>query len=67
MTEIGKMLIGAGVMLVVLGLLWNYIPFFRLPGDFTFRRDNFIFSFPLVTSIILSILLTLLLNFFLRK
>ena len=35
------------------------VPFGRLPGDFAVRRGNFSFYFPLATSIILSILLTL--------
>jgi hypothetical protein len=40
------------------------VPFGRLPGDFVFRRGNFSFYFPLATSIILSILLTLIFAFF---
>ena len=39
------------------------MPFGRLPGDFAVRRGNFSFYFPLATSIVVSILLTLLLFF----
>jgi len=53
----------AGVgLLMMLG-----IPFGKLPGDLSYRRGNFAFHFPLATSIIVSIILTLLLNFFLRR
>lgn len=68
--NLGKMIILAGVFLVILGLLLtfsNKLPFIgKLPGDFLIKRDNFSFYFPLATSIILSIVLTLVLNFFLR-
>ena len=39
----------------------------RLPGDLFIRRENFTFSFPIVTCLILSLLLTLLLNLFFRR
>jgi len=42
------------------------VPLGRLPGDFHIRRGNFSFYFPLATSIILSIILTLVLAFFRR-
>ena len=48
-------------VLVMLG-----VPFGRLPGDIYVRRGSFSFYFPLATSIVLSILLTLLLAFFRR-
>ena len=41
-------------------------PLFRLPGDISIRRGNFAFYFPLATSIVLSILLTLLFSLFRR-
>jgi len=63
----GRLLIGMGLLLVVAGLLINAgVPIGRLPGDFTVRRGNFSFYFPLATSIILSIILTLVLAFFRR-
>jgi hypothetical protein len=42
------------------------LPLGRLPGDFSVKRGNFAFYFPLTTSIVLSILLTLLFAFFRR-
>jgi hypothetical protein len=42
------------------------LPIGRLPGDFYFKRGNFSFYFPLASSIIVSIILTLLLAFFRR-
>jgi hypothetical protein len=64
----GRLLIGLGVLLVVTGLLINVgVPIGRLPGDFTVRRGNFSFYFPLATSIIVSILLTLIVTFLGRR
>ena len=63
----GKVLVLGGAVLVVLGLLvMAGFPLFRLPGDFTVRRGPVTFYFPLVTSILLSILLTLAMMFFRR-
>jgi hypothetical protein len=57
----GKLLIVIGLVIVGVGLLITLgVPIGRLPGDFTIRRGNFTFYFPLTTSIIASILLTLL-------
>ena len=56
----GKTLVLVGLGIAGLGLLIMFgIPFGRLPGDFAVRRGNFSFYFPLATSIILSIILTL--------
>ena len=63
----GKTLVLIGLGIAVLGLVMMLgVPFGRLPGDFYVRRGNFSFYFPLATSIILSILLTLILAFFRR-
>ena len=63
----GRILVGLGLGIAALGvLLMLGVPFGRLPGDFSFRRGNFSFYFPLATSIVLSILLTLLLSLFRR-
>ena len=69
------MLVLLGVVLVVLGgILWlggalgGKIPFLgRLPGDIHVQRGNWSFYFPLTTSIILSIVLTLILAFLSRR
>jgi len=64
---VGRFLIVIGIVLVVVGLLVNMgLPIGRLPGDITYRRGNFSFYFPLTTSIIASILLTLLMMFLRR-
>jgi hypothetical protein len=59
----GKFLIIVGIFFIVAGLLITYlpkIPFLgKLPGDITIERENFKFYFPLATSIIISIILTL--------
>lgn len=69
--ELGKILIVLGLLLAAVGLLLvlgGKIPWIgRLPGDIYIKRKNFTFYFPLVTSIIISILLTLLFALFRRK
>jgi DUF2905 family protein len=63
----GKTLVLIGLAIAGLGLVMMLgVPLFRLPGDFYVKRDNFSFYFPLTTSIILSIILTLLLALFRR-
>ena len=65
--EMGKTLLLVGLGIAALGLVVMLgVPIGRLPGDFYVRRGNFSFYFPLATSIIVSILLTLLLAFFRR-
>jgi hypothetical protein len=63
----GKLLVFVGLCIAGLGLLMMLgFPLFRLPGDIAVRRGNFSFYFPLATSIVLSILLTLLFSLFRR-
>ena len=63
----GKLLLISGLIIAGIGLLMMAgIPFGRLPGDIVIRRGNGTFYFPLVTSILLSIILTLLLAVFRR-
>ena len=62
----GRILILLGLLLVVVGLAFVLfarfnLPLGRLPGDFTWRGRGWSFSFPLATSILLSVLLSLLL------
>ena len=68
MAELGKFLIIFGAIAIALGLLLAAgpkIPWLgRLPGDIFIRKGNFSFYFPLATSIVLSIILTLLINLF---
>jgi uncharacterized protein HemY len=63
----GRILVLIGLAIAGLGLLMMVgVPLGRLPGDFAVRRGNFSFYFPLATSIILSIILTLIFAFFRR-
>ena len=63
----GRLLILLGLGIAALGVLIILgVPIGRLPGDFYVRRGSFSFYFPLATSIILSILLTLLFSLFRR-
>ena len=58
----GRLLVFVGLGIVALGLLvMAGFPLGRLPGDWTIRRGAFTFYFPLATSILLSVLLTLVL------
>lgn len=63
----GKLLvlIGLGIAAVGVAIMLG-VPLGRLPGDIAVRRGNFSFYFPVVTSIILSILLTLIFSLFRR-
>jgi hypothetical protein len=64
---VGKTLVLLGLGIAALGLLLMLgVPVGRLPGDFYVRRGGVSFYFPLTTSIILSILLTVVLAFFRR-
>jgi hypothetical protein len=63
----GRLLVFLGLGIAALGLLIMLgVPIGRLPGDFYVRRGSFGFYFPLTTSIILSILLTLVFALFRR-
>lgn len=63
----GRLLVLLGLGIVALGaLMMAGVPFGRLPGDLMIRRGSFSFYFPLATSIVVSILLTLILSFFRR-
>lgn len=72
MGEIGRVLVYVGVGLVVIGgilLLGDRIPGLhlgRLPGDFSWERGNTRIHFPLVTMIVVSIILTIVINIILR-
>jgi len=71
--QFGKILITIGIVFVALGVLLllsdrlSFLRIGRLPGDIIYRRGNFTFYFPIVTSILISLLLTLLLWVFGRR
>jgi len=67
---IGRLLIGAAVVLLVLGVLFLLLGRFgldRLPGDIVIRRGNFTLYFPIGLMILLSILGTIILNLLFRR
>lgn len=68
--ELGKGLIIIGILFAVIGvilLLTPKIPYLgRLPGDIVIKRENFVLYFPLATSIIVSIILTIIFSIFRR-
>lgn len=59
-----RLLVILGLVLLAAGLLWPWLsrlPWGRLPGDISIDREHFSFHFPLTTSILVSLLLTLIL------
>jgi formate hydrogenlyase subunit 3/multisubunit Na+/H+ antiporter MnhD subunit len=65
--HVGKLLIILGVVIAGIGALISVgVPLGRLPGDIVVRRDNFTFYFPLTTSILVSVVVTLLFTFLRR-
>lgn len=65
-----KIFISIGIAFVVLGLLWPLLQksgLGRLPGDIAVEKENFKFFFPITTSIIISIALSLIIWLFTRK
>ena len=70
MRELGKFLVIAGAMIILLGaILWSgFAPTWlgRLPGDIRIEREHSAFHFPIVTCIIISIVLSVLLSIFRR-
>jgi hypothetical protein len=68
----GKLILLLGLVLVLLGLVLNYAPgllgwFGHLPGDIRIERANGTFVFPLTSMIVVSVVLTILLNLFFRR
>lgn len=69
MGSVGKSLIVIGIALVILGLIFmvgQRIGLGKLPGDIFIRKGNFVFIFPIASTIIISLILTLILNFLRR-
>ncbi len=68
MGDLGKLLIGFGLVLVLAGVVIvllgrTHLPLGRLPGDIVYRGKNTTFYFPLVTCLLLSVVLSALLYF----
>ena len=71
MAELGKLLLVLGGIIVVIGAVLliagrTHLPIGRLPGDIVYRGKNTVFYFPLATSILISIILSLLFWLFSR-
>ena len=68
MQGMGKLLVILGILLVIIGLAFMFgdkIPYIgRLPGDIYVKKERFAFYFPITTSIIISIILTILFSIF---
>ena len=66
MHPVAKWLIFAGIILIILGFLWQagskFLRLGRLPGDIVIERENFRLYLPIATSIVVSILLSLVLS-----
>ncbi len=62
MNDLAKIIIILGAALILIGLVMLFagkLPFFgKLPGDIIIKRDNFTFYFPITTSIIISLILS---------
>jgi len=65
--DAGRLLLVAGVLLIVVGGALMLFGRFHLPGDFTFRSGNVTVYIPIATSIILSVVLTVVLNLLFRQ
>jgi hypothetical protein len=68
--ELGRIILIIGVLLVVVGglaVLGVRLPFGRLPGDIAIEGERGGFYFPIVTMIVVSLVLTVLFNLFLRR
>ena len=69
-SDLGKILVIVGVVVVIAGVLlltWPKLPLLgRLPGDFSFHKGDTHIFIPIATSIVLSLILTLVINVVLR-
>ena len=71
MTDLGRTFIVLGLVLVVVGLALSVLPrvpgLGHLPGDIHIERENFSFHFPLVTCLVVSVVVSLILNLIFRR
>lgn len=69
MGSFGKLFISIGLIMIIIGgifLLGEKFGLGKLPGDIFIQKGNFTFFFPIVSTLIISLILTLILNFFKR-
>lgn len=70
MGQLGRYLLVAGLLLAAVGALLMFgerLGLGKLPGDIVLRRKNTTFYFPIATSIVVSLVLTVLLNLIFRR
>lgn len=60
--SMGKLLIVIGIVFVLIGIIWTFIG--KLPGDISFKKGNVSFHFPIMTSIVVSAILSLIFYLF---
>jgi len=69
--SLGRVMVGIGALLFVVGLimigLGRFFNFGSLPGDIVYKKGNFTFYFPIVTCLILSVVFSLILKLFFRR
>ncbi|MFC0296210.1 DUF2905 domain-containing protein [Geobacillus jurassicus] len=59
MNSLPKLIMTIGAVLIIVGFVMQFVKLGRLPGDIIIRKGNMTFYFPVVTSILLSIVLSL--------
>ncbi|MEQ1637990.1 MAG: DUF2905 domain-containing protein [Methylococcales bacterium] len=69
---IGKLMIAISIALLVIGLIIDYVPgmlswFGRLPGDIRVTGENKFFFFPITSMLIVSVLITIIVNVFFKR
>ncbi|MBM7584817.1 uncharacterized protein with PQ loop repeat [Bacillus pakistanensis] len=64
MTGLPKTLMTIGGILLILGFLMQFIKIGKLPGDIVIKKENATFYFPIVTSILISVILSIVFYFF---
>lgn len=70
MEGFGKFFVILGGIFILVGLfflLFPKLPVFRLPGDIVIQKENFSFYFPIVSCILISVILSLILNIIFRR
>lgn len=61
MGNLPKLIMAAGAVIFAIGLVMNFVNLGRLPGDLFFKKGNVSFYFPVMTSILISIVLSVIL------
>ena len=70
MKDFGKIIIIFGIVLLLIGIIFYFfdkLPLFKLLGDIIIKRKNFTIYIPIVSMIIISIILTIIINLIFRK